>query len=69
MTAGDMSYKHQVQGFPDGLVVKDSALSLPWLELDPWPTELPHAAEAAKKGKEKIKSSLQRRKDWPQCLL
>ena len=23
--------------FPSGLVVKDSVLSLPWLEFDPWP--------------------------------
>ena len=47
----DDCLKINVLGFPSGLVVKDSALSLLWLGFDPWPRELPHAADVTKKKK------------------
>ena len=33
-----------LEGFPDGLAVKDLALSLLWLRFDPWPGKLLNAA-------------------------
>ena len=51
--------KRMKQEFPDGLVVKDSMLSLLWLGFDPWSEEFLHAVGVDKK-KNEIKPSTKR---------
>ena len=55
--------QERAQDFLGGLAVKDSALSLLWLGLDPWPRELLHAMGSAKtKETKKERAQMNRQK-------